>query len=389
MGLQESKIATEKKEGSTNFRFNITAYAMVIALAVIWIMFQFLTKGTFLSVRNLSNLFRQMSITGILAIGMVMCIISGNFDLSVGSVVGITGALAAVAQTHWDLAPYLSVLIVILVGVVIGLWQGFWIAYRNVPAFIVTLGGMMIFRGMTLWVTKGNAIPISNEGFIFIGQHYLPKLLGYLLAVVSIVAYLYLDIRNKKTRISYGFDVPSAIRSLLNYAVATVLIGVFIVIMNLYQGVPITVIILLSLFMLFSFILSNTQFGRYIYAIGGNINAAKISGINTKRITLLVFTLMSVLASISGLILAARLAAATPTAGNMYEMDAIASCVIGGVSLKGGRGTVFGAIVGALVMASLNNGMSLMNIASSIQYMVNGLVLLMAVWFDISTNVGE
>ena len=159
--------------------------------------------------------------------------------------------------------------------------------------------------------------------------------------------------------------------------------------MNLYQGVPITVIILLSLFMLFSFILSNTQFGRYIYAIGGNINAAKISGINTKRITLLVFTLMSVLASISGLILAARLAAATPTAGNMYEMDAIASCVIGGVSLKGGRGTVFGAIVGALVMASLNNGMSLMNIASSIQYMVNGLVLLMAVWFDISTNVGE
>ena len=146
MGLQESKTIIDKKEKLTNIKFNVTAYAMVIALAVIWIMFQFLTKGTFLSVRNLSNLFRQMSITGILAIGMVMCIISGNFDLSVGSVVGITGALAAVAQTHWDLAPYLSVLIVILVGVVIGFWQGFWIAYRNVPAFIVTLGGMMIFR---------------------------------------------------------------------------------------------------------------------------------------------------------------------------------------------------------------------------------------------------
>ena len=154
-----------------------------------------------------------MSITGILAIGMVMCIISGNFDLSVGSVVGITGALAAVAQTHWDLAPYLSVLIVILVGVVIGLWQGFWIAYRNVPAFIVTLGGMMIFRGMTLWVTKGQRNTYFNEGFIFIGQHYLPKLLGYLLAVVSIVAYLYLDIRNKKrgSVMVLMFPVPSGL----------------------------------------------------------------------------------------------------------------------------------------------------------------------------------
>lgn len=373
---------TQKSNLKRVIQANIRSYVMIIALAVLWIVFSLLTEGVYTTPRNISNLFRQMATTGVIAIGMTVCIISGYFDLSIGSVVGATGAMAAVATQTLGLSPVLAILMALAFGVLIGAWQGFWIAYRRLPAFIVTLGGQLIFRGAVLWLTQSNTIPVNNETFIFIGQGYVPKTVGYILAAVCLVVMILMDISKRKGRMKYGFKVSATSMAVVKYIIMAVLIGAFIIVMNIYEGIPVALIIVIALALLFAFMLNKTRFGRYVYAVGGNSQAAKLSGINNERTVLGVFIILAVTGAISGIILTGRLAAAMPDSGSGLELDAIAACVIGGVSLSGGKGNVWGALVGALVMTSLANGMSLLTLPTYLQNIINGLVLILAVWVD-------
>ncbi len=370
----------------SRFRLDLQAYVMVLALLAIWLLFFILTKGTFLTPRNLSNLARQMSITGILAIGMVLIIVAGHIDLSIGAVVGLTGAIAAILQVRMGWATLPAVAVALILGLAVGTWQGFWVCYARVPAFIVTLGGMMIFRGVILGVTSGQTISPLQPDFVQIGQSFLPLQLGWALAGLTALSYVYTRVKRRMDRRRYGFEVPALPLEVLAMLGMIALIGLAVLIMNRYEGVPIPVLILFGLALIFIAISRKTKFGRYLYAIGGNAEAARLSGINIRRNTMLAFVLMGFLCGIGGVVLSARLNGATTSAGQNFEMDAIASCVIGGTSLMGGVGSVAGAIVGALVMASLDNGMVLLNTPTFWQYIVKGLILMVAVLVDFQTK---
>lgn len=385
--MENNETALKPKNGIIlAIKANIRSYVMVIALAALWLIFSLLTDGVYTTPRNISNLFRQMATTGVIAIGMAICIITGYFDLSIGSVVGATGAMAAVALQSWGMSPLVAIILALALGLVIGTWQGFWVAYRRVPAFIVTLGGQLIFRGVVLWLTSSNTIPVNNSVFIFIGQGYVPKIIGYILAAACLIVYVVSDIIKRRERLWYGFEISSASIAVAKYIFMSVLIGAFILIMNIYEGIPIALIILIALVLLFTFVLNKTRFGRYVYAVGGNSQASKLSGINNERTAMTVFIILALTGAISGIILTGRLAAAMPASGTGMELDAIAACVIGGISLAGGKGNIWGAIVGALVISSISNGMSLLSLQTFIQNMINGLVLILAVWFDIMSS---
>ncbi len=366
--------------------FNLRSYTMIFALIIIAIFFQIITNGTFLNPRNFSILVRQMSITGIITVGMALLIISGNFDLSVGSVVALTGGIAAVLQVWLGWSTPMAIIMAILTGIIIGSWQGFWVAYKKVPSFIVTLAGMMMFRGIYLVMTDGITVTPLKEDFTNLSQGFISPTIGIILGVFGVVFLIVLSIRQRISREKYGFSVPSIANMIARILFGSVIIGLFIFMVNSYLGLPIPVLILLILVLIFIFISNKTSFGRAIYAIGGNVETAKLSGINVELNIMMLFIVMGVLASISGILLTARLDGATASAGQMFEMDAIAACVIGGISLSGGKGSIFGAIIGALIMASLDNGMSLMNLSSYYQYIVKGLVLILAVWFDVSSK---
>lgn len=384
---QQTVLANVQDPGQrTRFRIDLQAYVMVFALVAIWVLFSLLTKGTFYSPRNLSNLARQMSITGILALGMVLIIVAGHIDLSIGSVVGLSGAIAAILQVKYGWATYQAVAIALAVGILVGFWQGSWVCYLRVPAFIVTLGGQLIFRGVILGITEGRTISPMRPDFVQIGQAFLPLQLGWILAGLAAVWVVYSRLKRRSSRLRYGFDVLPLPLELLAIIGIVILIGLAIWTMNNYQGVPIPVLILLCFALLFIVISRKTKFGRYLYAIGGNSEAARLSGINIPRTTLFAFVLMGLLCAIGGVILTARLNGSTTAAGTGYEMDAIASCVIGGTSLMGGVGSIAGAIVGALVMASLDNGMVLLNTPTYWQYIVKGLILMVAVLVDFQTK---
>ncbi|WP_235550931.1 sugar ABC transporter permease [Paenibacillus sp. Soil787] len=364
---------------------DVRAYTMIGALVVIWLLFSLLNE-TFLTPRNLSNLFLQMSGTAVLAIGMVLVIVAGQIDLSVGSLVGLTGGVAAILNVWYDWNTIPVVIVTIALGAVVGLIQGWWIAYRSVPAFIVTLGGMLVYRGILLMVSGSKTIAPLSPAFRKIGQAYLGTGAGLLLGILSLMITVIIIFRKRASRIQYGFEAPSIAMSIAKIVFYGVLILGFVFVMNQYQGIPVPFVTVILMALIFTFISKNTVFGRQIYAIGGNAEASSLSGINIKRRLLFVFVLCNTLAAISGIIFTARLNAATVTAGNMLELDAIAACVIGGTSLVGGAGTIPGAIIGALVMASLDNGMSIMNLDSYWQYIVKGLILVMAVWVDIYTR---
>lgn len=367
---------------SVHFSFDYKAYIMVLALLVIWVLFFFLTEGTFLTPRNLSNLIRQMSITGILALGMVLVIVAGHIDLSVGSVVGLTGAIAALFQFKLGWGTPQAVAIALLVGILIGFWQGLWVCYWRVPAFIATLGGMMIFRGAILGLTGGVTISPLNNSFVQIGQAFLSPELGWILAGIAALIYVFFRTKRRINRQKYNFNVlPLPLEIIAILAVCILILGV-IFILNSYEGVPFPVLILLGLAVIFYVISTKTRFGRYLYAIGGNNEAARLSGINIRLNSMFAFVLIGFLGAIGGVILSARLNGATTSAGTGFEMDAIASCVIGGTSLMGGEGNVVGAIIGALVMASLDNGMVLLNTETYWQQIVKGFILMVAVLID-------
>jgi D-xylose transport system permease protein len=383
-----------------SLRANAKQYAMLVALAAIWILFAILTGGVFVSARNLSNLGLQTVTTALLAIGVVLVIVAGHIDLSVGSVLGFTGAVCATLMIGhgWGVLP--AIVATLVVGLAIGAWHGFWVAYRRVPAFIVTLASMLAFRGLVIGITGGQTQGLEMapesvaERFKLIGQGYLPTLRpaadGQLhdtsLALVLVIGALLVGarLRARASRRRDGLPLPPAWTEALRLALLVGSLGAFAAVMVFYEGVPWSVCLLLALAGLFTFIANDTTFGRRLYAIGGNPEAARLSGIHVPRNTLALFMLTGVMSAVAGIVTTSRLNAATTSAGQNDELDAIAAAVIGGASLMGGEGTVPGALVGALVMASLDNGMSLMNLDITFQYVIKGLILLLAVWVDMA-----
>lgn len=383
---QETVISQAKtKQRPQWLKFDARAYTMIGALISIWVLFSLL-HDRFLSPTNISNLFLQMSVTSILAIGMVLVIVAGQIDLSVGSLVGLTGGIAAILNVWYEWNTIPVILATLGVGAAIGFIQGWIIAYRAVPAFIVTLGGMLIFRGILFGTTGSVTIAPLTPSVKAIGQSYVGDIIGWIFGITALAIAGYLVMRKRAARAKFGFDVePFAVSVLRLGVIGAIVIG-FVYLMNSYKGIPVPFVMVIVLALIFTFISKNTTFGRQVYAIGGNPEAARLSGINIKRRILLVFVLCNTLAAIAALVLTARLNAATMSAGQNYELDAIAACVIGGTSLMGGTGTIVGAIIGALVMASLDNGMSLMNLESFWQYIVKGGILILAVYVDIYTR---
>ncbi|WP_417068982.1 sugar ABC transporter permease [Niveibacterium terrae] len=360
-----------------------------MVIAIIWVFFGQMTEGQFLTSRNFSNLLRQMAITGLVASGMVFVIIAGEIDLSVGSLFGLLGGVAAVLETNFQLPLALNFGIVIALGIAIGMFNGFWVSYFRVPSFIVSLAGMLAFRGILLSVTQGITVQVDSDAFKLIGQGYIPATIGYLIAVALFVFLVYQTMRSRANRTKYALAVPPIWQEGAKLAAAGAVILGFVVTLNSYQGVPIPVLLLLVVLGIFSFMATQTVFGRRIYAIGSNFEATRLSGVNVRFIKMAIFGVLGLMCALAGLVTTARLAAGSPAAGNMGELDAIASCFIGGASSRGGSGTVFGALVGALIMASLDNGMSMMGVDTSWQMIVKGSILLLAVWMDVVSGSNE
>ncbi|MBN1698845.1 MAG: sugar ABC transporter permease [Spirochaetales bacterium] len=381
---------------------------MIFALLFLWILFGVLSGGTFVSPRNISNLFRQMTIISFLAIGMVLIIVTGNIDLSVGSATGFIATVVAYFQVyifHQMIAPFFTMLfpaiplavlgvlstvfalvISLITGSLIGLWNGVIVAYLKVPAFIVTLGGLLIFRGLMIAVTGGKSISPLEKSLGDIYNGYLPKEIGLVLAffVICFIAFAILRQRNKRKK--YGLDAGPLVSDIAKICFFSGLVAAYVLFINSYYGVQVPVLVMAIVAFLFAYLSGNTRLGRYAYAIGGNMEAARLSGINIKTNIMKVFILMGALIGVAGVVLAARVGTGAPGGGETYELYAIAACVIGGTSLMGGEGTILGALIGSLVMASLDNGMVLLNIPSFAQYVIKGLVLVFAVWVDVATR---
>src|ERR1044071_8867090 len=360
----------------------LRAYTMVFALIAIWIYFHLSTNQIFLDPRNFSNLMRQTSVTGVLAVGMLMVIITAQIDLSVGSVVGLAGGIAAIAQGWWGYGLVPSLAAGVLVAILIGAVQGSLTAYLNIPAFIVTLGGLLAWRGVILGLSKGATIPVRLPFFRELGVGKLLQGVGVIIGAVAIAAVVYMTLSRNRARRRHELTVPSAGATALRIVVPAALIALFMYWMYLGQGMPVPVLVLLIVAVLGWFLTQNTTFGRYLYAIGGNPDAARLSGINIRRYILAAYCVLGLLVGVASLLHTGRVGSASPDAGTLMELDAIAACVIGGTSLMGGRGTVSGAVVGALIMVSLDNGMSLLNVENYTQYIVKGAVLVAAVGFD-------
>ncbi|MCP3763058.1 sugar ABC transporter permease [Domibacillus sp. A3M-37] len=386
--MAKTAAAEGKAQGNrgVSFKFDLQAYTLIIALVLIAVIFSVFTGGEFLSSRNISNLIIQMSVIAVLAIGMTLVIVAGHIDLSVGSLVGLTGGIAAILQVWHGWGTFSVVIAGVVIGAILGLWQGWWVAYRAVPAFIVTLGGMLIFRGILIGLSKGQTVAPMEDSFKQIGNSYFPYIPGYILAVISIGLLVFWTLQNRKKRKHLGLMLPAATLDFGKVGIYAFFILLTTYMLNRYLGIPVPFLIVVLFAAVFIFISNKTAFGRSIYALGGNQEAAALSGINIKRNTLWVFITMGSLAGVAGVLLTSRLNAATVSAGNMYELDAIAACVIGGTSLVGGRGKIIGALIGALIMASIDNGMSMMNIQAFWQYIVKGLILIVAVWIDISSK---
>ncbi len=375
------------------FRQNLQTYTIILALIAIWILFGTLTKGAYLSPQNFSNLFRQMTVTSFLAIGMVLVIVTGGIDLSVGKVAGFVSVMAAYFQARvWFnlipdqpiLAAVLSVILGLLVGTVFGALQAYLIAFLRIPPFITTLGGLFVARGLILWRTEGKTIPANQPGFDYIAQGYLDPIVGWILAIIVVAFLFYNMMSSRRRKIKYGINVPNLTTDILITGFFSILIIVYVLVVNKYKGVQVPVGLLAIASVIMTYIANNTRFGRYTYAIGGNREAARLSGINIKKTLFMVYTTMGLLAGVGGVVMASYVGYGTIAAGEGYELDAIASAILGGTSTLGGVGTIFGALVGALIMSSLTTGLQMLNVAPAWQYLVRGLVLVLAVLLDVT-----
>lgn len=373
------------------FKSNIRQYGMIVALVLIMVLFQILTDGILLKPLNITNLILQNSYILVLAIGMLLVIITGHIDLSVGSVAAFVGAISAILMVDMHMPYPVAIIVSLLIGGLVGAWQGFWVAYVRIPSFIVTLAGMLLFRGLTMVVLGGQSISPFPSGFQRISSGFIPDWLGggdihaltIVIGLALSIILIFTEWRNRLTQQRYQFDVVSAPLFVLKLVAIVAIINVFTYVLAAYEGIPNILVILFILVVVYTFVMNKTVMGRHIYALGGNEKAAKLSGVKTKRMTFWVFVNMGVLAALSGLLFAARLNAATPKAGVNFELDAIAAVFIGGASATGGIGTVIGAIIGGLVMGVMNNGMSLVGLGIDWQQGIKGLVLLAAVAFDI------
>ncbi|WP_347253650.1 xylose ABC transporter permease XylH [Leminorella grimontii] len=367
-------------------RVNLQVFVMLAAIVVIILFFSVATDGAYISPRNISNLLRQTAITGVLAVGMVFVIISAEIDLSVGSMMGLLGGAAAIFDVWLGWPLPLTIVVTLAAGLVLGAWNGWWVAYRKVPSFIVTLAGMLAFRGILVGITNGTTVSPTSAAMSQIGQSYLPNGIGFGIGFAVMALFVIWQWRQRAHRVALGLPVAGASSDVGRQSLTAVILLGAIWLLNDYRGVPTPVLILAALMMVGIFMATRTAFGRRIYAIGGNIDAARLSGINVERTKLAVFAINGLMVAIAGLILSSRLGAGSPSAGNIAELDAIAACVIGGTSLSGGVGSVAGAVMGAFIMASLDNGMSMLDVPTFWQYIVKGTILLLAVWMDSATK---
>ncbi|MBC9823783.1 multiple monosaccharide ABC transporter permease [Terrabacter sp. MAHUQ-38] len=369
---------------------NIRQYGMMIALLLLVAMFQILTDGLFLQPRNVTSLLVQNGYILILAIGMVMVIIAGHIDLSVGSVCAFVGATVALAMAKFDLPWPAAILLGLALGILVGIWQGFWVAYVGIPAFIVTLAGMLLFRGLDLIILNAESIPVP-ESFQKIANGYIPEMgpvTGYhnptlVLTLLAVAVIVYLELRKRADLRRYGMDVPRMVLSVLKLVVICGLMLVFGLLLASYKGVPVVGLILGALVVLYTYITQRTVLGRHIYAVGGNSNAARLSGVDTRRVDLFAMVNMGFLAAIAGMVFTAYLNAANPKDGVGFELDAIAAVFVGGAAVAGGVGTVTGSMVGGLVMGVLNLGLANLSVDSNYVQIIKGLVLLGAVALDV------
>jgi putative multiple sugar transport system permease protein len=376
---------------TTLFKNNIREYGMLIALIAVMVFFQIQTQGVLFKPVNITNLVLQNSYIITMALGMLLIIVSGWIDLSVGSVVAVVGALAGVLMVRYDVNWVVVVAISLLVGAAIGAFQGYWVAYLKIPSFIVTLAGFLIFRGLTIALLQGESVGPFPRGFQNISSGFIPDIFNgeglhittILIGVILSVLLIWLDMRARKNQQKYGFEVtPFYFFVVKNIAITAAVMGLCYL-MASYKGLPNVLVLVFALIAAYAFMTSQTVIGRRIYAMGGNVKAAMLSGVNTTRLLFYTFVNMGVLASVAGLIVAARLNSATPNAGDGMELDVIAACFIGGASPTGGVGKVIGAVVGAFLIGVLNNGMSIMGVGIDWQKVVKGIVLLLAVLFDV------
>jgi len=362
-----------------------------IALIAVVVLFSFTTNGILLRPQNISNLIVQNGYILVLAIGMVMVIVAGHIDLSVGSVAAFIGACSGVFAVHWGLPWWLSIILSLAIGALVGAWQGFWVAFVGIPAFIVTLAGMLIFRGLALVVLGNQNIGSFPTEYRALGNGFLTNVFGdfdvdpLTLAIggLAIVLLVIQSVRTRRGRVKYGQEVEPAIWFVAKLVLVSAAILFFAYALATYKGVPVTLIVLAALVLIYGIVMTRTVFGRHIYAIGGNRHAAELSGIKTRRVDFWLFVNMGVLAALAGLIFTARLNLAGPKAGDGFELEAISAAFIGGAAVQGGVGTIGGAIIGGLIIGVLNNGMSIMGIGIEWQQAVKGLVLLLAVAFDV------
>ncbi|HEY59469.1 MAG TPA: sugar ABC transporter permease [Anaerolineae bacterium] len=377
---------------------NIREYGMFIALFIIMAIFTIMTKGIFISSRNISNLLNQTGYIAVLAVGMTLVIVVRHIDLSVGFLAGFLGAVAAIAMVSWQLPVYVAIPLVLTLGVLAGLATAFLVAQMRIPSFVASLAGWLIYRGAILLVTMGTGtIIIPNDAFNAIGNGFIPDIpdigilpgvhkLTLILGLVLIILLIINQINDRRKKQVYEFDVLPMNMFVLKLVFVSVLIFGITWVLAGYNGLSWTVVIVLVVVGIYSFITSETVLGRYIYAIGGNPEAAELSGVSVKKLIYVVFGSMGMLSALSGVLFSSRLQSATTTAGTLFELDAIAAAYVGGVSAAGGVGKITGSIIGALVMMSLTNGMNLMGIDISLQYMVRGAVLVAAVIFDVATR---
>ncbi|HEM6338836.1 multiple monosaccharide ABC transporter permease [Streptococcus sp. A34] len=391
------KSANQKEKGLfESLLANSRQYGIVGALIVIIAVFQFLTGGLLLQPNTVVQLIQQNAYVVILAIGMVMVIIATHIDLSVGSLVGFIGGCVALLMQDMHVNWFLSIIIGILIGLLIGIWQGFWVAYVGIPGFITTLAGMLVFRGLATTMINAS-IPVNDSSFNAIAANYLPNVLGFwgpfdgltvVVGLLLILFFAYSQFRSRKKAFLVGLDVEPLSATYTKIGIAAVIIGaltyLFATSGNAVQGgIPIMLVIVGVLVALYNFILTKTVFGRHVYAVGGNRRAAMLSGINTKRVDFLLYVHMGFLSAIAAIAMLSRLSSASAATGNSFEMDAIASCFVGGTAVTGGIGTVPGVVVGAAVIGVINQGLSIMGVDSALIQTIKGLVLLLAVAIDI------
>jgi putative multiple sugar transport system permease protein len=385
-----------KASAQAALKSNLREYGLVLALIAIMLFFQFTTNGTLFKPVNLTNLVLQNSYIIIMALGMLLVIVAGHIDLSVGSVSGFVGAVAAVLMVQYKLDPIVTTIICLAVGGLIGASQGYWIAYMKIPSFIVTLAGMLVFKGLALWLLGGMSVGPFPPEFQLLSAGFIPDVIGPLtigsvklhsttlvIGVAIIAAMLYSSLKSRRDRESHGYEAEPFALFVVKNAVISAIVLFLIYMMASYRGLPNVLIVMGVLIALFVFITKRMTFGRRIYAMGGNVKAAALSGIKTERLTFYVFVIMGMLAALAGLIFAARLNTATPKAGLGFELDVIAAVFIGGASAMGGVGQVAGAVIGAFIMGVMNNGMSIMGVNIDWQQVIKGLVLLGAVVFDV------